>query len=184
MSIFAILLPAVLAIIVVLIVRTFYLQVRWTLLELMVLTTVCGSITGVVAKNMCSESREPFLFVPVGALSFVFMIPVFVGAWYGLHLAQLAKEERAWPRLGLILIGWLGVIGVIAIPATALMTFACLKRPQPPNADYYCVISWSLLLLLIPAVRVQRRCKAIRAEAFKRECEARRQKTSDRNRSE
>lgn len=107
-------LVVVLSPLVFVLLRVFYTQVQVHLLEYM-LTLIISTLPMGLLLATAKGSTNPGRSAGAVVLGLFPMLAIIAGSLWGLSAARRMGEERTWPRLGLMLLGW-----------TVLPSLACL----------------------------------------------------------
>jgi hypothetical protein len=94
------------------------------------------------------------------------MMLIFTGSLWGLSAAKRLGEERTWPRLGLLFLGWTftpGGICAFIVPLIVILEKLDHRGPGESWLWWVCHLGVLILPGIVPvvaAVRVERRCRA------------------------
>ena len=96
--------------------RVLYTQVQAHLLEFMLILIVSmlpmGLMLNLVAHSGNYSSNEVAATVLIGLYP---LMVIFAGSLWALSAARRLREERTWPRLGLLLLGWTIVPSLVCL---------------------------------------------------------------------
>jgi hypothetical protein len=147
-------------------IRYFYVRQRFSLGELMFLLLsinvplYCIFVQAHAAGRLNSAKDV----IVHGLLSVMAMMPMFCGAWWGARAAERLDITNGLRRIGLMLLGFGFVMGVIAILTTIGSLILAVSVPAAPIGGLPWF--WPVSFLVIPGAIVERRCNAVRTQAI------------------
>jgi hypothetical protein len=157
-----------LVLLIAMVLRFFVFKTRWYLPELMFIMILCSFPTGYIFVNAHAHGqlKNPNDALTFAFYSFIVMIPIFVGAWWGLHTAERMNEHRTLRRVGLIFAGFLFLTGVASIIPAVLGTAALLNCWANSIYSSDVILSfvgfWTAVVIgVIPAILIERRCRSL-----------------------
>jgi hypothetical protein len=146
----------------------FYASTSWYLSDLYFLLLV-GSVPIVLISSEVYESNTSLNFellvkILVGLL-FV-DAPIFLGSWWGLYVAKRMNEQRTIHRIGLMIVGILGVCGaafVLLMAVASVYGLALIAGNMSNAAITLLLIGLGWLVtggLMLPFWIIENRCRA------------------------
>jgi hypothetical protein len=147
-------------------IKYFYARQRFSLGELFVLLLSISVPSVYVFSDAAQSGRLKSArdIVVCGLLSVMAMMPMFAGAWWGGRAAELLGVTKSLRRIGLMLLGFGFVMGVIVILTTIGSLIMAASVPAAPIGGLPWF--WPVAFMVIPGAIVERRCNAVRTQAI------------------
>jgi hypothetical protein len=151
--------------------RVLYTQVQAHIIEFFLTLVVSTLPMGVLLAIGKKAADDPWsgLYLPkVLTLGLFPMMLIFAGSLWGLSAARRLGEERTWPRLGLLFLGWTftpGGICAVVVPVVEILEqldhhgMAVLSQPWRWWVCHVAAFMLPGIIPVIAAIRVERRCR-------------------------